>query len=301
MAQPGRSFRQLNAIVMRVFGAAALGGLLVGLLIAWHGPSGSRASAENAPKADAPAVPDRFTHDATTFPLRGAHRILKCEQCHLGGVYKNVPTRCDGCHNGQRTYGKPLGHPPTNQQCDACHNDSAWSAVTYRHDPVTTAGQCATCHNGQQAAGKPAGHIMTTAQCDTCHSTRAWVPTTFKHDPATTAGQCSNCHNGQQAIGKPPGHFVTTLQCDWCHRTRAWLPTALTTHDNPKLIGGHVGLDCTACHAASTSAVIFRDGTTYGSCANCHTRDYKPGEDDHRGIQADATCSSCHEHAAYRW
>jgi len=335
--------------------------------------------------------PANFNHDATSFQLLGAHRGLKCSQCHLGGQYRTTPRECENCHNDQISYGKPQNHIMTTQGCNVCHTVNAWIPATFNHNLGLVAGQCSTCHNGQTATGKPQDHIVTTAQCDTCHKTTAWVPAGYVHDAsaagqcstchngqkaegkpqnhlpttsqcdtchkttawipsyyvhdASSAGQCSNCHNGQTATGKPQNHVVTTAQCDTCHKTTAWLPagyvhdassagqcsnchngqiatgkpanhagvtlqcdTCHTTkawtpatyaaHDNPKLIGGHAPLDCSVCHPQNFSTPFYRDGTQYGSCANCHTRDYRPA-DEHRSIALDAMCANCHQHANY--
>jgi hypothetical protein len=302
-------------------------------------------------------LPANFNHDATSFPLLGAHKNLTCAQCHLGGKYKSLPTACENCHNGQIAYGKPRTHVMTSQSCNACHQLSGWIPATFRHDPATATGQCATCHNGQTAEGKPQSHIVTTQQCDTCHKTSGWIPATFRHDLAAVTGQCSTCHNGQKATGKPPNHLATTQQCDTCHKTTGWIPATFRhdlatvtgqcatchngqratgkpqshlattlqcdtchkitgwipatypSHDNPRLIGAHTPLECKVCHTQSFSTAFYRDGTQYGSCANCHSRDYKyPGPPEHRNagatladsLRANATCSNCHKHAGYR-
>jgi hypothetical protein len=196
----------------------------------------------------------------------------------------------------------------TFQNCNLCHTVFSWTPAKFMHDLAMSVGQCSNCHNGQKATGKPQNHIQTTAQCDTCHKTTGWIPASFIHD-ASTVGQCSNCHNGQKATGKPQNHIQTNLQCDNCHRTTGWIPATYANHDNPKLIGGHASLECKVCHPQSFSTAFYRDGTQYGSCANCHTRDYKyPGPDQHRNagptfsasLQVNATCSNCHEHASYR-
>jgi hypothetical protein len=210
-------------------------------------------------------IPKNFNHDATSFPLVGAHRSLQCSQCHLGGRYKSLPTTCSNCHNGQIAYGKPITH------------------------------------------------LMTAQDCDTCHTTSSWSPATFQHDLARVTGQCSTCHNGQKATGKPQNHIATTQQCDTCHRTTAWIPAVFTNHDDPKLIGAHSTLDCKICHPQTFTSAFYRDGTQFGSCANCHTRDYKfPGPGDHKNacptcgtsltdaLRTNAACSQCHKHASYR-
>lgn len=258
---------------------------------------------------------EKFNHDTTSFPLLGRHRGLQCTQCHLGGRYKSLPTVCETCHNGQITYGKPRNHVMTSQNCDVCHGVSGWSPATFRHDLSMVTGQCIQCHNGQKAIGKPQNHISTALQCDSCHRVTGWTPAGFRHDPAMVTGRCSTCHNGQQVMGKPQNHVSTTQECDTCHRVTAWAPAMFVNHDNPRLIGGHQRLDCRVCHTQNFSSAFYRDGTQFGFCANCHTRDYKfPGPGDHRNnratgtpfasmqdsLRANAMCSNCHKHSDYR-
>ncbi|MBI3609681.1 MAG: hypothetical protein HY204_03155 [Nitrospirae bacterium] len=161
-------------------------------------------------------LPVSFNHDATSFPLLGAHRGLKCSLCHLGGQYKSAPRTCENCHNDQIAYGKSKNHIMTTQSCNLCHSVSAWSPSTFDHKMILATGQCSTCHNDQKAKGKPQNHITTRAQCDTCHKMTGWTPATFVHD-AKTAGQCSTCHNGEMAKGKPSNHMGTSSECNLCH------------------------------------------------------------------------------------
>lgn len=368
-----------------------LGAFLIVVIIFSYKFAGSETTGKSSDKSIEFELPLNFNHDGTSFPLLGAHRGLKCSQCHLGGQYKTTPRECENCHNDQITYGKPQNHIVTTQGCNVCHNVNAWSPATFNHNlslvagqcstchngqtatgkpqnhvvttaqcdtchkttawipagyvhDASTAGQCSTCHNGQKAEGKPQNHIQTTAQCDTCHKTTGWLPTSFVHDAsmagqcstchngqtatgkpqnhvvttsqcdtchkttgwipagyvhdASSAGQCSNCHNGQIATGKPANHAGVTLQCDTCHSTTAWSPATYSAHDNPKLIGAHTPLECSVCHPQNFSTPYYRDGTQYGACANCHTRDYRPAEE-HRSLALDAMCANCHRHADY--
>ncbi len=245
-----------NTIHVVVMAAAAVGIVLLG-----DGLAGSQNSDTTPSPAAKENLPPNFNHDATSFPLLGAHRELKCSQCHFGGRYRGLQNTCENCHNNQLV------------------------------------------------EGKPQNHLRTTQSCTVCHTVSAWIPATFRHDLATVAGQCSTCHNGQTATGKPQNHIVTTSQCDTCHGTTAWLPVSYASHDNPKLIGAHAPLDCRVCHTTSFSTAYYRDGTTYGSCANCHTRNYVyPGPDAHKNagptfadsLRVNATCSNCHEHASYQ-
>ena len=57
-----------------------------------------------------------FDHSKTGFLLRDVHDTLKCEQCHVDGIFKNTPKVCSGCHaTGTRVAAKPkpINHVPT--------------------------------------------------------------------------------------------------------------------------------------------------------------------------------------------
>jgi len=236
-------------------------------------------------------IPANFNHDATSFQLLGAHRSLKCSQCHLGGQYRGTPRTCENCHNGQITYGKPQNHIMTTQGCNLCHTVDAWSPANFDHNLAMVAGQCSNCHNGQMATGKPPSHIATTAQCDTCHKTTGWIPAGFVHD-ASTAGQCTNCHNGQIATGKPQNHLPTTAQCDTCHKTTGWTPAGFV-HD------ASVAGQCATCHKVGGSGLPPKNDVVHNNlagqdCSSCHssTTSFTTVTMNHAGIIA--PCSTCH-------
>ena len=62
--------------------------------------------------------PSTFNHDTeSTFHLAGAHRNVRCAQCHLGTketagrmvvMYKPTPRACIACHGTVETGGKQL-------------------------------------------------------------------------------------------------------------------------------------------------------------------------------------------------
>lgn len=243
-----------------------------------------------------------FDHDRTLFPLTGQHQRVECEACHSGGRYESLPTQCGSCHKAPAKHVVDQRTAASAGGCGACHDTTEWSRARFIHSPAMTGASCSTCHNGQRAVGKPAGHIATTAECGTCHNTASFSGASFRHDATTTAGRCDTCHNGRTATGKPTGHLATTAQCDQCHRITGWTPATYTNHDNPRLIGGHAGLDCKVCHPQSFTSVFYRDGVQYGFCSNCHRRDYDPtNHHNNVSLQVNANCANCHEHAGYRF
>jgi hypothetical protein len=235
------------------------------------------------------AEPDtaKFNHMNTGFNLTGAHLQVRCESCHIQGVFKGTPRDCSSCHmpgNRMGATAKPNQHVSTNAQCDTCHRTTAWTPASFSHVGVMP-GSCSTCHNGAMAITKPVGHILTTESCDKCHRTTAWVPAGYNH-AGVAPGTCTTCH-GVTATGKPNGHVSTTDSCDKCHSTAAWLPASYN----------HVGVvlgTCATCHGITATGKPNGHIPTTASCDSCHTTTTWLGATfNHAGV-VPGTCSTCH-------
>jgi hypothetical protein len=70
-----------------------------------------------------------WRHTATGWPLRGAHRLAACSDCHATG-YIGTPTDCFWCHQSEAPLGIPAHQSPDFTRCDACHRVFAWSPVS---------------------------------------------------------------------------------------------------------------------------------------------------------------------------
>jgi hypothetical protein len=126
-----------------------------------------------------------FDHDATRYPLRGAHRRVPCGRCHTRPAgdttaairFRGLPTTCGtaGCHDdphrGQFAARSGGG------ACTTCHGEDAWKPVVFDHQgesdwPLDGAHRnvrCAACH-------KPEGTPPTVRyrplphRCEDCHT-----------------------------------------------------------------------------------------------------------------------------------
>lgn len=230
----------------------------------------------------------RFDHIKTGFSLTGAHAQVRCESCHIQGIFKGTPRDCASCHmagNRMGAIAKPTRHVPTNSPCDSCHRTTSWTPASFSHAGVAP-GACTTCHNGTMVSGKPGGHILTTESCDKCHRSTAWTPAGYNH-AGIAPGTCATCHNGTTATGKPGGHIATADSCDVCHRTSAWLPAGYN----------HAGVapgTCTTCHGVTATGKPAGHVSTTASCDVCHsTAAWKPAGYNHVGVVA-GTCATCH-------
>jgi hypothetical protein len=231
--------------------------------------------------AEPPAVPEPLRdplteHLATGFPLEGAHQLIRCESCHVRGIFAGTPRLCTGCHEKAAGFidadTKPPDHIPTRAECEVCHDQRTWHNAIFEHESETE-GRCSTCHNNVTAKGKPADHIPTTSQCDTCHGTLAFSPAAFDH--AGARGSCVACHQGLTAEAMPAGHFTTTLPCSSCHDTDRWKPIEFE-HSSSRYPGDHrASVECVQCHRGNSQTVTWDAPQFQGDCAGCHATDFE--------------------------
>ncbi|MGN6530055.1 MAG: hypothetical protein ACTHL8_26990, partial [Burkholderiaceae bacterium] len=235
---------------------------------------------------------ESFDHLSTGFPLQGAHEQVRCENCHIKGIFKGTPRDCATCHvqgNPRGAVAKPNDHIPTSESCDTCHHMGAFSGAVFSHVAVAP-GTCASCHDGIRAQGKGPDHVATTLSCDQCHGIGGFTPATgFDH--ASLNGvltTCATCHDGRRATGRPANHIVTPnpSQCADCH-----LASTLTGFKS--FAGGqmdHTGIasGCAACHGPGVTAGTFAGITDI--VVMPPTAPMGPGSH----IPTSTACESCH-------
>ncbi len=223
--------------------------------------SGSFLRGSNGPSSNEP-----FDHAKAGFALTNSHASVACEQCHVGGRFKNTPRFCEGCHNGSLTTGMPASHPPTTQKCDGCHQTSSFRQISVI-DHTQASNNCAACHNGAIAVGKKTTHIATIAPCDTCHKNTLNFALAVTMDHTGIVNNCASCHNNIQALGKGPNHFPTNLPCEDCHKSTVTFLGASFTHSATDTF-------CASCHNGAMAKGLTTPPhipTGVIECSNCHT------------------------------
>ncbi|MDD2702138.1 MAG: hypothetical protein PHH36_13020, partial [Sideroxydans sp.] len=274
-----------------------------------------------------------FDHARTGFILRDVHTTLRCEQCHVDGIFKNTPRDCAGCHSiGSRVGAmpKPLNHVQTTSPCDVCHTSpSNFLVKSFKH--IGVAGNCASCHNGQSlgVVSKPLNHFPTLLPCETCHTNTATFQS-WRMDHSGITSNCAFCHSGQfpNVMSKPVAHILTTAPCESCHKSTTNFNDGTFSHASVPVAGvcnschlgqfigvttrpsNHIptaGAQCDVCHTtANTGGYTSFIGATYnhssavpplsaGNCAGCHTgqRPGVPGKPTNH-IPTSAQCDTCH-------
>lgn len=182
-----------------------------------------------------------FDHNLSAFKLLGKHADVKCEQCHINGVFKGTSTDCFSCHSKDDKHNGQFG-----KYCSACHTPNSWGNATFDHSssnfPLTgghTNVACTKCHTNGVFKGTPTA-------CASCHA-----------DPAFHAG----------AFG---------TDCASCHNTSSWTRASFNL-SHPEPAGGeggsgitHGGATCRQCHPSS----VFQ-----ASCTACHESNNPGGGD----------------------
>ncbi len=178
----------------------------------------------------------KFDHAKTHFPLRGKHRVVKCEDCHRDSNFKETPSACFACHKKDDVHEAQQG-----QKCELCHGEEDWKKATFDH--------------GRSRFPLLGKHLV--VECKKCHLTPR-----FKD----AKSDCLACHEGDDTHKRRLGP-----QCDACHSARDWKVWDFN-HDTKtrfKLDGGHRGLGCYACHRTATNGKPSLPMT----CVSCHATD----------------------------
>jgi len=94
-----------------------------------------------------------FQHPAT-FPLRGAHRVAVCTDCHASG-FSGAPRECVACHRTDYDGASNPNHAALglSLQCESCHRDTGWQPADFDHELARfrltgahRAVECDACH-----------------------------------------------------------------------------------------------------------------------------------------------------------
>jgi len=246
-----------------------------------------------------------FNHDATRFPLAGAHRATACMGCHADGVFAGKPATCASCHQARYDAARTPPHAGFPATCESCHGTATWTGATFDHSisdfPLTGAHRaisctgchsdgvfngkatdCASCHRARYDATTNPAHAAAgySTACATCHTTTAWPGAVFNHSttrfPLTGAhapAPCLSCHADGVYRGK-------SMDCYSCHRT------SYDATRNPPHGASAIGTACTSCHTTSAWA-----GGTYD-----HSVTSFPLTGAHRA----SSCNGCHADGVYK-
>jgi hypothetical protein len=260
---------------------------------------------------------EKFDHERTNFPLKGAHKEKrkKCEGCHVEKKkYREAPSDCFTCHRKEDVHKGGLG-----KKCEDCHNDVKWTETRFDHAKASrfkldgehaaseckechaegkykdTPRDCLSCHRKDDNTGGHHGRFGN--KCEKCHSPSSWEESTFDHGQDTKyklkgkhqKAQCASCHKVTLYTEK------TATKCVACHRKE----------DDDKGHKGSLGEKCETCHNEQdwkTTAFDHDKDTDYplvgkhqkAKCESCHKSGLKPAPGATRIEKLPTKCAECH-------
>jgi hypothetical protein len=261
----------------------------------------------------------RQRHDATRFPLVGAHERVDCDACHrdpAGSAFANTPTDCYACHASDyaATAAPPHASSGFGTDCVSCHGvfAASWGSGDFQHAasfPLTgahagaacaschasgyagTPTECVACHQADYDNATDPAHAAAgfSTDCAACHSTDGWNGASFNHDTSgfPLTGQhrtvtCLECHAS--------GYSGTPTDCVACHQDDFDATT------DPAHVAGGYPTDCLACHTTNgwdgasfnhdTSGFPLTGQHRTVTCLECHASGYS-------GTPTD--CIACHQ------
>jgi len=201
-----------------------------------------------------------FNHDRDTkYPLRGSHKVAKCNSCHTGILYQEkLQTSCVACHKKDDDEKGHRGKFGT--KCQTCHTEKDWGISIFNHDRDTK----------YLLRGK---HIK--AKCESCH-------TGFLYQEKLKTA-CVACHKADDDKKGHKGKFG--VKCESCHAESSWKTTTFNHNRDTKFVlrDKHVTAECKSCH----TGILYQEKLAK-TCFGCHEKD-----DKHKG-QEGKKCDSCH-------
>jgi hypothetical protein len=214
-------------------------------------------------------IPSTFSHNATAFPLTGAHTTVPCVNCHVSGIYVGTPTDCYACHSSDYNSTTDPNHVAASfpNTCAVCHSTTAWTPAVFNHSGTAF----------------PLTGAHTTVPCASCHGTGIY---------AGTPTDCYACHSSDYNSATDPNHVAASFpnNCTVCHSTTAWTPSTFNHSTSAfPLTGAHTTVPCANCHVSGIYAGTPTD------CYSCHSSEYNSTTDpNHAAAAFPRTCSDCH-------
>lgn len=209
---------------------------------------------------------DGFDHNASSFPLTGAHITTECSECHLEG-YTGTTSICFDCHTAAFDQSTEPNHTEAGfpNDCMECHTtDPGWTPSTYDHDEFYLL---------------TGAHLNT--NCNDCHT----------EGFAGTTSVCFDCHTVAFNQTTDPDHVEVgfPVDCQECHTTNpGWTPSTYDHNEFYPLTGAHTTTDCVSCHEDGYTG-------TPNNCNDCHESDFNQSTNpNHIQVGFSTECQECH-------
>jgi len=194
-------------------------------------------------------------HNRSTFPLRGSHLAIPCNDCHKKPdkwSFREIGKDCSDCHKDiHQPFIQSKYYPDAN--CRVCHTESQWSKVSFDH-----------ARTGFTLSG---GHAR--QECRACHISRD-TNGNISQKFSGLSMNCSDCH-----LDTHSGQFEVngSTDCGRCHTVTDWKASRFDHNKtNFRLDGKHTNVPCASCHKPQQqgTTVVTMYKLKEFKCESCH-------------------------------
>ena len=194
-------------------------------------------------------------HQASSFPLKGAHEATPCFACHKKQEkwsFRNIGINCIDCHKDAHETVLDKKYYE-GSSCENCHSSNSWTGVTFDH--------------------KATGFDLTGAHlkqnCRSCHF-KADSFGTIVQQFSSLSGNCSDCHTDNHNL---QFQVAGVTDCKRCHSTTKWMIDNFDHNTTAyKLDGRHSKVACGKCHNTITNSakpyILYK--LKKSKCEDCH-------------------------------
>ncbi len=228
-----------------------------------------------------------FDHsERTRFDL-GAHKRLKCYDCHTKALGEAKPIgNCEQCHAKDNHHAgrfSQFGDPP---KCATCHPTTGWRPTAFNHTRNTkfelkfkhSEQTCRNCHRGKGPADFERFTFDPMKECMSCHAHAQVHADADNPKGKYKNSQCLGCHlNPGDPTIRPPKENAVVNQV---HGVAGTFP----------LVKGHKTVTCAACHTGRDK----HNKTSFsGLKPNCNAAGQCHEDSLHKGSLGQK-CLTCH-------
>ena len=210
-------------------------------------------------------------HQASRFPLLGAHKTADCTDCHKSETqvrFDVAGVNCIDCHRANYMSTTSPNHTESgfSEDCSSCHpiNSFQWAGAGFNHNifPLNLG------HSG--------------LSCTLCHTTSNF---------ADASPLCYSCHQNKYLATTNPNHTASNFPtaCEICHSLKpGWTPASFD-HGSFPLTLGHSMVACADCHINGNYKSTSTD------CYSCHQAKYNATTNpNHQTLSFSTSCEICH-------
>lgn len=236
-----------------------------------------------------------FDHNKTDYKLVGAHKKIKCKECHTtkrtkkpirksGTRWFGQQKNCNSCHKSDDIH--KFQGDFAKKECSSCHGELSWKKdITFDHKKDT----------GYALLGS-----HNKLKCDKCHTPINKTTNKYKW-PKLKTDKCLSCHKDVHKNNLSPK--FRGGNCAKCHNNNSWKIKSFDHRvTNFPLKGKHSRIDCVKCHKGQKTSERknFKWTGLKQQCSYCHNDYHSYAGQSSQRFGKLSDCMQCHKDGGWK-